>query len=324
MGSVKNYIDYLSNEYYKGNPLVSDSEFDYLVSLYNYSMVGSKDGTVPHKQRMYSLKKSFVGEAVPGFAKAWTKDSYVESPKLDGAAISLLYINGSLEMALTRGDGVKGQPILPLLEKYSGHSKVRLPTFISNGATQFITGELVAPKTIPNARNYAAGAASLKDSEEFYSRELTFIAYDCISYEDTYSKDMQELEDRHGFITVLSKDFDFSIFPQDGVVRRLNNNTSYKEAGFTSTHPKGAYAVKNKEDFETKQTTLLEVTWQVGHTGQVTPVGHFEPVEIDGAKVSKASLANAGILELLNLSIGDKIEVTRSGGIIPKILRRVD
>lgn len=323
---LEEYLDYLSKQYYKGTPVISDKEFDYLADLYNYSVVGSKDGTVSHKQKMYSLKKSFVGESVPGFAKTWAKESYIETPKLDGAAISLYYVSGDLRLALTRGDGITGQPFTNLiLDHDSGPSMVKgIHTNIPNGATLFISGELVAPKYIPNARNYAAGATNLKDPKEFNKRALTFIAYDCDSYGETYYEDMQELEERYFFKTVVSKDLDFSIFPQDGVVRRLNNNKAYKEAGFTTTHPKGAYAVKNREDFEVKQTTLLDVTWQVGHTGQVTPVGHFEPVELEGANVTKASLANAGILEALDLSIGDTIEVTRSGGIIPKIIRRVD
>ena len=123
-----------------------------------------------------------------------------------------------------------------------------------------------------------------------------------------------------GFTTIT--DGDFEEFPQDGTVFRLNSNEAFDNAGFTSSHPRGAYALKARG--EGVRTTLRRVDWQVGRTGVVSPVAIMDPVNIGGAMVSRATLHNMKYIEELGLAEGCEIEVIRSGEIIPRVVRRVN
>jgi DNA ligase (NAD+) len=122
------------------------------------------------------------------------------------------------------------------------------------------------------------------------------------------------------FITILDGKYCRDFFPTDGQVTRLNDNATYKELGYTAKHPRGAYARKLRSDVAIEETVLLDVLWQVGRTGAVTPVAIFEDIVIDDAVINRATLHNAGFLQNMQLEIGDLILVTRSGGIIPKVL----
>jgi DNA ligase (NAD+) len=128
-------------------------------------------------------------------------------------------------------------------------------------------------------------------------------------------KDLQEL----GFNTCLSKAWDE--FPQDGQVWRVANNEEWHELGHTSHHPRGSFAIKERK--EGVVTKLLDVVWQVGKSGAVSPVAILEPCIIGEATVSRATLHNMGIIEELNLEIGCDVEVIRAGEIIPQIVARV-
>jgi len=256
---------------------------------------------------MYSLQKCFdLSEAPIPTLQA------IESMKLDGAAVSLLYVNGTLELALTRGDGIVGQDIT---EKMRFIVPPKMP---HTGVIQ-ITGEIVAPKTIKNARNYAAGALNLKDIGEFLDRDITFIAYGISpSVEAYYDQEMKWL-DAIGFNSIL--DTDLSPYPQDGIVYRLNDNKEYNELGHTSKHPRGAFALKEQKAGVI--TKLLDVVWQVGKSGVVSPVAILEPVLIGDATVQRATLHNIEYIKALELEIGCNVEVIKAGEIIPRIIRRV-
>tara|TARA_Y100001937_G_C7043998_1_gene295979 strand:- start:338 stop:925 length:588 start_codon:yes stop_codon:yes gene_type:complete len=182
-----------------------------------------------------------------------------------------------------------------------------------------ISGEVVAPKDIPNARNYAAGALSLKDSKEFKERDLYFVAHGVAPFlTDNYASDMKQIHD-FGFET--STIGEYSKFPMDGSVFRVANNNKFEHYGYTSHHPRGAFALKVQE--KGIPTTLLDVVWQVGKSGAVSPVAILEPIDIEGATVSRATLHNKSIIEALDLEIGCKVEVIRAGKIIPQVLRKV-
>jgi DNA ligase (NAD+) len=124
-----------------------------------------------------------------------------------------------------------------------------------------------------------------------------------------------------GFNTVLEPEL-AKIYPSDGIVVRLNNNHQFEQLGYTSKHPRGAYA--RKERAQHVETKLLAVEWQVGKSGKVTPVAILEPVKIGDAVVSRATLNNPGFIEALDLRIGDTVAVARAGEIIPCILHKVD
>jgi len=306
---LENLLDQASKAYYSGVPLMSDASFDILSAHFNYSSVGHKvTGGLPHYFPMYSLLKIFDMDNAP-----LTIEDCIETPKLDGAAISLLYVEGEFTLALTRGDGKIGQDIT----KNVAHL---VPSSIDTLDITQIDGEVLAPKNIPNSRNYAAGALNLKDVEEVKKRDLRFVAYSCRPTQITFwSIDMKNLE-RQGFNTVLS--FDTTDFPTDGKVFRIDNYAKWKMLGYTSKHPRGSFAFKIQQ--ASIETTLLDVQWQVGKSGVVSPVAILEPVMVGDAKVSRATLHNISYIRDLDLEIGCRVGIIRSGEIIPRVVERLN
>ena len=309
--SIKGFLDHASDCYYKGSPIISDAEFDSLADENNYQSVGASTlNGVEHTFRLYSLQKYYVGEEEPKI-----REDLVESPKLDGAAIALTYVSGKLVTILTRGDGKRGQNITHLAPALNN-----IPKTIDQKRLMQITGEVVVPKTVENARNVAAGALNLKDTEECKSRGLTFIAYGLHPLRDmlTYEQDMFDLS-ATGFKTVLDTDLDK--FPTDGLVFRIDDNYKFEEEGFTSSFPKGAYALKERQAGVV--TKLLDVRWSTSKSGSVNPVAILDPVVVEDATISKATLHNIAYIEGLDLEIGCDVEVIRSGSVIPRIVRRI-
>ena len=152
--------------YFSGYPIISDAEYDALVKKWNHQSVGHKvtDG-VPHLYKMYSLQKVFSLDDIPT-----PNAKYICTPKLDGAAVSLLYVNGHFALGLTRGDGNLGRDITVKLEEL-------VPaTLPMNGSVQ-ITGEVVLPSYVPNARNVASGLLNLKDLKEFRERSQDLVLW---------------------------------------------------------------------------------------------------------------------------------------------------
>ncbi|MCP3899156.1 MAG: DNA ligase [Desulfobacteraceae bacterium] len=312
------HLEIFRKAYYNGKPLISDQHYDALEAKYGEQEGLGDSGNVPHLHEMYSQQKVFDDEPIPTECRGKT---LIKTPKLDGAAISLLYEDGFLVRGLTRGDGSHGKDIT---------NKVLVmdsipPAIDMSGKTQ-ITGEVVSRKEAENARNTVAGALGLKDIQEFKERELYFVAYSITIDEDVlyptkfYTEDMEVLESNN-FETVLSTDFDK--FKTDGTVHRVNSNVLYYESGFTSKHPRGAYAHKKKSDVAIEESVLLDVIWQTGASGKVTPVAIIDEVIIDDAKINRVTLHNVGFVEQLDLDIGDEILITRSGGVIPKMLGNI-
>lgn len=316
--SLKEFLEICKEAYYAGCPIISDDQYDNLEEICNEDLsVGTNRGRTRHWYRMYSLQKVYEGDKLP-FTRGM-----VSTAKLDGAAIALRYINGKFVSAVTRGNGEYGEDISHLLEYDWDHTCINIGIdweIPIDGVVQ-ITGEIVAPKTIKNARNYAAGALNLKSGEEFVNADIKFIAYGIQPYPTGwYFSDMEELR-KAGFNTVWREE-PFDEYPTDGRVHRLNSNKEFEEAGYTSKHPRGAYALKVRtEGIETK---IIGVTWQTGKSGKVTPVAILEPIEIDGATVSRATLNNVGFIEALGVCIGDSVMVERAGGIIPRIIRKAE
>lgn len=312
--NINEFLDHASWHYYHGTPIMSDEEFDSLSEKHNYSSVGSTTSTrdIEHTFRMYSLQKVLEGELPPTDLLA--EQDMVRSPKLDGAAVALTYHKGRFVLALSRGDGRRGRDITNNMQYLVPHVIEDKREFVQ------ITGEVVAPKSLPNARNYAAGALNLEDEEEFLLRDVYFIAYGLSPYHQTHwSSDMIFLNENQ-FNTVLNKDLEK--FPTDGVVWRLDNYEQFDKLGNTSKHPRGAYALKEKP--KGVVTKLLDVIWQVGKSGVISPVAILDPVLIGEATISRATLHNMAYIEALELEIGCNVEVIRSGEIIPRIVGRVD
>ena len=230
--------------------------------------------------------------------------------------MSLLYVNGHFALGLTRGDGNLGRDITLKLEEL-------VPVKIPMGGHVQITGEVVCPSYVTNARNVAAGLLNVKDIHEFRqrSRDLVFVAYD-LQFENDYTdyETIMYALAHEGFNVVT--DFDATDYPTDGLVYRLRDQRAFKKMGYTAHHPRGAFALKEQK--EGMITELLDVVWQVGKSGVVSPVAILDPVEVEGAVVGRATLHNIEYIRSLDLEIGCKVEVIRSGDIIPRIVRRVD
>ena len=306
---MKEFLDRACEAYYEGVPFMTDEEFDLLAEKHQYNAVGYKvTDAVPHTYRMYSLKKCFDLNDAP-----LSVEDCIETPKLDGAAVSLLYVEGLLQLALTRGDGIQGRDITDKM-------RLLVPEIISVKAMVQITGEVVAPSSVPNSRNFASGSLGLNDLEEFATRPLAFVAYGQEKVVNrNFDATLEGLE-RMGFNTALS--FDCTDYPTDGIVYRLRDNFEFESKGHTSNHPRGAFALKEQKMGEI--TTLIDVVWQLGKSGVVSPVGILDPIEIGGATVSRATLHNIEYIRDLDLEIGCQVEVIRSGEIIPRIVRRVE
>lgn len=317
MTKLEEFLNEASRHYYNGDPIISDELFDALADSCNYSNVGAKqhEDVDKHVFRMYSLQKYY--QDVKATSPLEGEQDVVYSLKLDGAALDLLYVQGTLVRALTRGDGIEGTNVT---EKFLTTNLV--PQKIPLKGIVQITGELGAPKHIENARNYAAGSLNLKNVDEFKTRAVEFFAYGVQPYQNTkYTEDMAQLR-KWGFKTLYGEYELYKVYPCDGLVFRVNSNKRFEELGFTSKHPRGAYALKERP--EGAITTLLDVEWQVGKSGKVTPVAILEPVILGEASVSRATLNNPGFIEMLDIQIGDLVHVVRSGEIIPCITHKVE
>ena len=315
---MKLYLKRLSELYYDGTPEISDEEYDALEAIYGQTINGS--GDVKHMYRMYSLKKHYdVDGELP-----LNKRECTETVKLDGLAIDTFYVDGKFHHALTRGDGIQGRDITEKARTLPGV----LATIPSTKPTQ-ITGEVPARSDVENSRNYASGAFGQKDMDVWEQRKtdggMRFIAYNVQQAQnrwgigETYTEDM-ELLSEWGFDVVTGTPWE-DIYPTDGIVYRIDNNAKFNELGFTDKFPRGAIAWKDKQ--ESVQTTILDVIWDTGKSGKVTPVAILEPVLIGEANVSRATLNNQAYIEALDLEIGCTVEVIRAGEIIPKIIGRV-
>lgn len=304
-------------------PEISDAEFDKLYDdleavekaqgwvAYDSptAKVGGAAGKVTHPIKLYSLRKVYDAAEVDDFYD-------VETPKIDGANLTLVYKRGKLSIALTRGNGEMGDNIIHLATGITN-----IPQRIQTDYDQIvINGECVTDNTVENFRNYVSGALGLKSLTEFRERNIKFIAHDLLGISMNYTTRMTIVQNM-GFATVLDKNA--NSYPRDGVVFRVNNYKKSMQMGYTSKYPRFAVALKPRE-LNTVRTTLQDVIWVIGRTGTVNPTGIVSPVVIEDATISRVTLHNIGIIEEYNLGLGDTIEIERAGGVIPKFLRVIE
>lgn len=274
---------------------------------------------------MFSLDKKYPcrGDELPT-----NLSDYIETPKLDGCAVSHIYLYGNYVQSLTRGDGIKGTD-------RSYNLRQLVPEFVEafeEMPLAQVKGEVLCSKPVENIRNYASGAVNLKDPREFAERikegGLIFVAYgvqdnpERSSIGSYYYNDMQLLSEAQ-FDTCIDDEVlamaTSGQIPTDGIVYRLNSNAQFDKLGYTHKHPRGAFAVK--EDAEGEITTVREVIWQVGKSGKVTPVAVFDEISLEGAKTTRATLNNVAYMQGIGLTeIGQQVRVIRAGGVIPKIV----
>ena len=356
MKALVDRLNYLTKKYDEGHPEVSDKEWD---ELY-FKLVQMEEDTgihldesptqtiiyqvvnelrkVEHNHKMLSLDKTKDIEEVKKFLG---KDNdYVAMCKMDGLTCSLRYIGGKLISAETRGNGIIGEDIL--------HNALVIPSIpktIPYPEELIVDGEIICTyedfkpfsDTYKNPRNFAAGSIRLLDSKECAKRNLTFIAWDVIkgfpNDNNVYSRLL--LLTFNGFTIVpfekgsvehciewLTETAKCMSYPIDGIVFKFDEVDFGKQQGETAHHFKNAIAYKFYD--ETYPTKLQNIEWSMGRTGVLTPIAIFDPVDIDGSTVERASLHNISILREMLGDMpwrGQPIEVYKANMIIPQIAK---
>ena len=363
INKINNLIEKLNTYtklYDEGHPAISDKEWDELYfELVNLEQqtgiylpnsptqkisyeVKNELTKVRHNHLMLSLDKTKDLNKVDDFLG---EKDYIAMCKMDGLTCSLTYKNGKLVRAETRGNGEIGEDIL--------HNALVIPSIpnkINYKNDLIVDGEIICTyedfkefeTEYKNPRNFASGSIRLLDSKECSKRNLTFVAWDVIKgFEEKSTCNylhycLKEL-DKLGFTTVpyiacfdnleedvnIIKDIaDKYSYPIDGVVFKFDNREYRETLGVTDHHFKNALAYKFYD--EEYETTLLNIEWSMGRTGILTPIAIFEPIEIEGSLVSRASLHNISILKETLHGLGwknQKIWVYKSNMIIPQISR---
>jgi len=321
---LKNFVLEHSHKYYDlSAPSISDAEwdkaYDKLEAMEQAQgwkdsdsptlKVGGASGKIRHPYALYSLRKVYDKSEI----EEWMD---VRTPKIDGTNLTLIYKRGKLHLALTRGNGDRGDDVTALAQEISN-----IPKRISTDHLHVvINGECVTNNNVENFRNYVSGALGLKSPKEFRERSIQFIAHDILSWNMSYLNKIEILKNMN-FFTVL--DDEAWEYPCDGVVYRCNDWRRCNDLGYTSKYPRFAVALKTRE-IQTAITTLQEVIWTVGRTGTVNPTGVVSPVILDDATISRVTLHNIEQIEMHNLGLGDSIEIERAGGVIPKFLRVIE
>ncbi len=309
-----------------------------------------------HKYPMLSLGNTYSEEDLREFDARIRKTvpdnfEYVCELKFDGASISITYRNGILFRALTRGDGNKGDDVTLNVRTIKS-----IPSKISgnNIPLEFVVrGEILMPREVfnrlndnrvkeglppfANPRNSAAGTLKLLDPKIVESRSLDCQIYFLLADELPHDNHFENLKEASswGFNVSESNRLCGSVdevldfirhwdtqrkllpFDIDGVVIKINSLALQEELGFTAKSPRWAIAYKYKA--EEALTRLISVSFQVGRTGNITPVANLEPVLLSGSTVKRASLHNADQIAILDLHLNDMVYVEKGGEIIPKI-----
>jgi len=363
------------NYYTLDEPTISDFEFDLKLKelqeleekhpeFYDSNSPTSRVGgeitknfpTVQHQFRMYSLDNSYDFNDLEDWEKRVQKAlnepvEFVAELKYDGASISILYENGKLKEAVTRGDGFQGDEITPNVKTIS-----EIPMQLHGDYPDrfFIRGEIYLTRKnfdkinkrreeegldpFMNPRNTASGSLKIQDSGEVRKRGLSAVLYQFISNEvpaathwelihkakswgfkiSEQAKLCSNMDEVKEFISFWDEKRHQLPFEIDGIVLKVNSIKQQQQLGYTAKSPRWAMAYKFKA--EKVETELEKVTYQVGRTGAITPVANLKPVLLAGTVVKRASLHNEDIIKKLDLHEHDFVFVEKGGEIIPKIV----
>ncbi len=315
---------------------------------------------VAHRERMLSMEDVFSFEELSDWQTRLYKQisdiktKYFCMPKIDGLAMSLIYRDGILDQAATRGDGTTGEDVtqnvktisaVPLslgeVKKYHVPAEVEIRGEIYFPLKQFeeLNKKLIRANKQPfaNPRNAAAGTVRQLDSSVTAQRPLAFIAWDLVTdcgqktHEDEWSilksfgfksapesmlcRDLAEIKANWLRLQKKREKLNFWI---DGMVVRVDDNKVFQRLGVVGKTPRGLVAWKFPAEEAT--TVVEEVRWQVGRTGALTPVANLRPVQVAGTTVSHATLHNMDEIQRLDLRIGDTVIIHKAGDIIPKVV----
>lgn len=372
------------NYYVLDHPTISDYEFDKLLeelialekkypeflspnspSQRVGGQITKEFKSVKHQYAMLSLSNSYNQEDLLDFDRRVREGlginasgglfdeaiDYVCELKFDGLSISLIYEDGKLTQAITRGDGVQGDDVttnaktiksipLQLKDNYPDKFEIRGEVFMPRPVFDAINKEReeIGDALMANPRNAASGSMKMQDSAQTAKRKLDCFLYYVLGENLPHQSHFDNIhaakswgfkisEDAklcHGINEVIDfinywdkKRFNLP-YDIDGIVIKVNSYNQQQNLGFTAKSPRWAIAYKFKA--EQVSTELQSISYQVGRTGAITPVANLKPVPLGGTTVKRASLHNADIIEKLDVRIGDMVFVEKGGEIIPKII----
>ena len=382
---LRSEIEYHNNLYYnEDKPIISDMEYDTLMRELKQleqeypellkndessptekigGTASEKFSKVRHRVPMLSLSNTYNISEIEDFDKRVKKIilaeniednskklEYILELKLDGLSISLIYENGELVQAVTRGDGQVGEDVTENIREISS-----IPKKLKKNVSLEVRGEIILPissfnrinqeredegeDVFANPRNAASGTIRQLDKTIVAERGLDCYLYylvDAENYEINTHLESIEYIKKLGFKTtgVFEKYTDFkelekSIdkwhdkrktldYETDGLVIKVNNFSLYETLGYTTKSPR--WAIAYKFPAEQVKTKLLNVTFQVGRTGVITPVAELEAVNLSGSVVKRASLHNFDEIRRKNIKIGDNVIVEKAAEIIPQVV----
>jgi DNA ligase (NAD+) len=346
------------------DPIMSDADYDKLVRDIRAAggeitdVGGPVDGRfakVTHIEPMMSLDNAFTTEDVEEwFASLGYHGNITSQKKLDGLSLALIYENGVLVTAATRGTGLVGEDVTEQAKRVEGipHRIETTDEFVE------VRGEVVMPrdafldlnavladqgkKLFANPRNAAAGSLRQKDPAVTANRRLRFVAFgvthdtfpdlasesECLARLEQLGFEHVEkgsgtgnavhvhfLTFSHSAMIELRSSLPFDI---DGMVYKVDDRAARQTLGFTSRAPR--WAIAHKFPAEKAVTRLESVDWQVGRTGIIAPVARLTPVNVGGVVVANATLHNLDEIDRLGVRIGDMVEIQRAGDVIPQVL----
>lgn len=368
------------NYYALDNPTISDFEFDKLLEELialekQFPEFLSPDSpsqrvggqitkifnTVKHQYPMLSLSNSYSVEDMIDFDRkvreglGHTTDGqqieYVCELKFDGLSISLIYEDGKLVQAITRGDGVQGDEVttnaktiksvpLKLHGNFPPRFEIRGEVYMPRPVFDAINKEReeIGETVMANPRNAASGTMKMQDSRQVARRRLDCFLYNVLGENLPFKTHFESIQAAKSWGFRVSEEAKLCTginevlafiehwdkkrfklpYDTDGIVIKVNDIRLQKNLGFTAKSPRWAIAYKFKA--EQVSTELQSISYQVGRTGAITPVANLKPVSLGGTTVKRASLHNADIIEKLDVRIGDQVFVEKGGEIIPKII----
>jgi DNA ligase (NAD+) len=312
---------------------------------------------VKHQYPMLSLDNTYSEDELEEFDARVKKDlagsyQYTCELKYDGASVSIIYRNGRLHQAVTRGDGVQGDDVtanvrtvrsIPLKlhgDDWPEEFEIRGEIMMTHQVFSKLNDERIEIGDVPfaNPRNAASGTLKMQNSAQVAKRSLDCFLYYLLGENlpaQSHFQNLQKarewgfkapacialcnnMQEVHQFIKKWSIEKDSLPFDIDGIVIKIDSLVQQRQLGFRAKSPR--WAVAYKFPAEQAETRLNSISYQVGRTGAITPVANLEPVKLAGTTVKRASLYNADQIQLLDIRVGDFVYVEKGGEIIPKVV----